>query len=123
MHGRYSSTTANIAVWSTLWAHSPNAVFHLEHVGIKIGRPKSTLNRHDEVFVTDGEKAIGAVRAISRKGNAEVTIYVENAGDFQVPGSSIEAVHSQKVILKWDALDSRLQTAIKHAHDREDPSI
>lgn len=76
-----------------------------------------------EVFVSDGEKAVGAVRSLSRKANGELTIYIENAGDFQVPATAIKEVHDQKVILQWGALSSGLQTAIKHAHDREDPRI
>jgi hypothetical protein len=66
---------------------------------MQTGSPIVTVVRIEEgneAFVTDGEGAIGAVRGISRNGKGEVTIYVENAGDFQVPGSSIEAVHSQR---------------------------
>ena len=37
-------------------------------------------------------------------------IYVENAGEFVVPLSAVEAVHSQKVILNCGKLERRLQT-------------
>jgi hypothetical protein len=49
-------------------------------------------------------------------------IYVENAGDFVVPISAVEAVHSQKVILDCGKLERRLRQAIGHAHDVEDPN-
>jgi hypothetical protein len=48
-------------------------------------------------------------------------IYVENAGDFVVPLSAVEAVHSQKVILSCGKLEPRLRRAIGHAHDAEEP--
>jgi hypothetical protein len=47
-------------------------------------------------------------------------IYVENAGDFVVPLSAVEAVHSQKVILTCGKLERRLRQAIGHAHDAEE---
>jgi hypothetical protein len=49
-------------------------------------------------------------------------IYVENASDFVVPFSAVEAVHSQKVILSCGKLERRLRQAIGHAHDAEEPS-
>ena len=48
-------------------------------------------------------------------------IYVENAGDFTVPLSAVDAVHSEKVILNCAKLDRRLRHAIGHAHDGEEP--
>lgn len=76
-----------------------------------------------EVFVHDGEKAFGAVREVVPHGRRELVIYVENAGDFVVPLGAIAAVHAGKVILDRGKLDHRLQEAIRHAHDAEDPNI
>jgi len=76
-----------------------------------------------EVFVSDGAKAVGAVRQVSPRGRPEIVIYVENAGDFVVPLNAVEDVHSQKVILSPGKLDHRLREAISHAHDAEDPNI
>jgi hypothetical protein len=76
-----------------------------------------------EVFAHDGEKAFGAVRQVAPRGRRELVIYVENAGDFVVPLSAIEAVHSHKVILNRGKLDHRLREAILRAHDAEDPNI
>lgn len=72
------------------------------------------------VFARDGEKAFGAVREV-RPG--ALVIYVENAGDFEVPLSAVRDVHSEKVILNVAKLDPALKTAIGHAHLGEDPRI
>jgi hypothetical protein len=74
-----------------------------------------------QVFVSDGGEEFGAVRAVSPNGRSELVIYVENAGDFVVPLSAVESVHSQKVILTCDKLERGLRQAIGHAHDAEEP--
>jgi hypothetical protein len=38
-----------------------------------------------EVFVSDDDKAFGAVRDVRPHGRAELIVYVENAGDFTIP--------------------------------------
>ena len=72
-------------------------------------------------FVSDGGEEFGAVREVSPNGRPELVIYVENAGEFVVPLSAVEAVHSQKVILNCAKLKRRLRRAIGHAHDAEEP--
>jgi hypothetical protein len=74
-----------------------------------------------QVFLIDGGEEFGAVREVSSQGGEELVIYVENAGDFVVPITAVEAVHSQKVILNYNKLEPRLQQAIRHAHDAEQP--
>ena len=74
-----------------------------------------------QVFVADGGEEVGAVRQVAPDGQPELVIYVENAGDFVVPFTAVKAVHSQKVILDCDKLESRLRRAIGHAHDAEKP--
>ena len=54
------------------------------------------------------------------EGNALI-VYVENAGDFEVPLSAVQSVHDGKVVLDAKQLDARLRHAIAHAHDREEP--
>jgi hypothetical protein len=76
-----------------------------------------------QTFVSDGGEEFGAVREVSPNGRPELVIYVENAGDFVVPLSAVEAVHSQKVILNCGKLDPRLRRAIGHAHDAEKPGL
>jgi hypothetical protein len=74
-----------------------------------------------QVFIVDGGEEFGAVREVAPQGREELVIYVENAGDFVVPITAVEAVHSQKVILNYNKLEPRLQQAIRHAHDAEQP--
>jgi len=74
-----------------------------------------------QTFVSDGGEEFGAVRQVAPQDRPELVIYVENAGDFVVPLAAVKAVHSQKVILDCDKLDSRLRQAIGHAHDMEKP--
>jgi hypothetical protein len=74
-----------------------------------------------QVFVSDGGEEFGAVREVSPNGRPELVVYVENSGEFVVPLSAVEAVHSQKVILECGKLDRRLRQAIGHAHDAEEP--
>lgn len=74
------------------------------------------------VFVSDGDTGVGSVREVAPGGRPELTVYVENAGDFVVPVDAVEAVHSGKVILTCNKLDHRLRVAIGHAHDAEDPT-
>jgi hypothetical protein len=72
-----------------------------------------------EAFVSDGGAAIGAVREVSPDGRPELIIYVENAGEFTIPLTVVEAVHSGKVILDCRKLDLRLRQAIGYVHDAE----
>jgi hypothetical protein len=83
---------------------------------------QETIEVGYQAFVSDGGEEFGAVRAVSPHGRDELVIYVENAGDFHVPLSAVEAVHSQKVIFSCAKLDRRLRQAIGHAHDAEEPN-
>ena len=71
-----------------------------------------------QTFVSDGGEEFGAVREVW---SSSFVVYVENAGDFVVPLDAVEAVHSQKVILRCERLDPKLREAIGHAHDAEVP--
>ena len=81
---------------------------------------RETIEIGYQAFVSDGGEEFGAVRAVSPNGRPELVIYVENGGDFVVPLSAVEAVHSQKVILNCRKLERRLRQAIGHAHDAEE---
>jgi hypothetical protein len=72
-----------------------------------------------QVFAAEGGEEFGAVRAVHAGGRAELTVYVENAGDFSVPYKAIKAVHDGKVVLDMKAVDPTLREAVRHAHDRE----
>lgn len=71
-------------------------------------------------FVAEGSPGIGAVRAVDRD---RLTLYVENAGEFEIPLSAVRAVHDQKVMLDAGRLSRDLLAAVGHAHDREDPRV
>lgn len=72
-----------------------------------------------QAFVSDGGEEFGAIRKISPNGKV-LTVYVENAGDFQVPIDAVASVHSEKVIFECSKLEARLRRAIGHAHDAEE---
>jgi hypothetical protein len=71
-----------------------------------------------QAFVSDGGEEFGAVRALSA-GGREITLYVENAGEFIVPVSAVAKVAFGKVTFDCKKLDARLRSAIGHAHDAE----
>lgn len=75
----------------------------------------------DMVFVADGGEGIGSVREI-RPEPPELVIYIENAGDFEVPMSAVRGVHSGKVVLDCARLEPRLREATRHVRDAADPS-
>ena len=72
-----------------------------------------------QTFVSNRPEEFGAVREISRDGR-NLTIYVENAGDFVVPVSAVVSVQSEKVTFDYKKLDPKLRSAIGHAHEREE---
>lgn len=71
-------------------------------------------------FLSDGAEEFGAVRDVSRD---TVVVYVENSGDFEIPRSAVQAVHSHKVVFDCAKLDAGLRRAIGHAHDAEVPGL
>jgi hypothetical protein len=75
-----------------------------------------------QAFVLGSLEEFGAVRDVSPDGK-QLTIYVENSGDFVVPRHAVREVHDQKVVFDAAKLDIKLQTAIGHAHDAEDPNL
>jgi hypothetical protein len=72
-----------------------------------------------EVFVTDGAVAFGAVRHVEGPNAQDFVVYVENAGEFRVPVSAVEAIHEGKVVLHCTKLAPALRRAIGHAHEGE----
>jgi len=74
----------------------------------------------DMVFIAEGQEGIGAVRQIRKD---DFTLYVENAGEFEIPAAGIVGVHDRKVIVNPARLSRSLLEAVGHAHDREDPKL
>ena len=73
-----------------------------------------------DVFLHDGEKSFGAVRQVRRDA---ILVYVENAGDFEIPLSAVKDTEAEKVILDAHRLDAKVKDAIRRAHVGEDPRI
>lgn len=84
---------------------------------------KSAIAEGFQVFIADGETAIGAVREMLAHDAQHIVINIENAGDHRIPLAAIRDVHSGKVMLDPAKLDPKLRQAIRHAHDAEDPNI
>ena len=74
-----------------------------------------------DVFVHDGDAAIGAVRVVSKDNGGTLLVDVENGGAFRVPFAAVRDVVEGKVILDCGKLDPAMKRAIGHAHDAEDP--
>ena len=79
----------------------------------------SPIEEGYDVFIHDGDVKVGAVRAVTQ---SDITIYVENAGDFVVPREAVMEVVEGKVVLNSAHLDPALRRAVGHAHDAEDPA-
>lgn len=90
--------------------------------------PWSTTPMHENIqigfqaFVSDSPEVFGAIRALA-PAKKEVTVYVENAGEFVVPADAIMSVQSEKVTFDCKKLDARLRNAIGHSHDAEVPGL
>jgi hypothetical protein len=78
-----------------------------------------------EVFLADGQKAVGTVREVSSHQPPELLIYFENTGDRRIPMAAVASVHAdvEKVVLDVKKLDKSTREAIRHLHDVEDPRI
>jgi len=73
-----------------------------------------------DVFLRDGGGNVGAVRAVRVH---EIVVYVENAGDFVVPMSSVVDAESEKDILDSKKLPERMLEAVRVRERAEDPKL
>jgi hypothetical protein len=80
---------------------------------------KETIKIGYQTFVSDAAEEFGAVREISRDGR-DLTVYVENAGDFNIPVDAVVSVQFEKVTFDCKRLEPKLRAAIGHAHDAEE---
>ncbi len=76
-----------------------------------------------QVYVEEGADPCGGVRNVEPKGRPEITVYVENAGEFIVTADAVRSVHDGKVVLDRERLEQPLLNAIAHAHDSEVPGL
>ena len=70
----------------------------------------------DQVFLEEGGEEIGAVRKVAPD---HLVVYVEGAGDFNVPGPWVRASHNSKVVLDPEQCDEAFLTAARGAHESE----
>jgi hypothetical protein len=69
-------------------------------------------------FLDGGDEEFGAIRAVSPR-DQQLTVYVENSGEFTVPIEAVVSVQEEKAIFDPERLEARLLDAIRHAHDAE----
>jgi hypothetical protein len=81
-------------------------------------RVRQPIGRGFMVFAAEGEAGIGSVREV-REQAPELVVYIENAGDFDLPLSAVKSVHDDKVVLDCEQLDAPLRKAVTHARDAE----
>ena len=74
----------------------------------------------DMAFVPGRNEGVGAIRRVHVH---DIVVYVENAGDFEIPLAAVTGVHDGKVMLDPAKLPKLLLDSIGHVHDREDPSV
>jgi hypothetical protein len=83
----------------------------------------SAIELGSQVYLQEGGDPFGGIRDVRRSGRGEIVIYIENAGEFVVSADTIQSAHDGKVVLDSSKLDPSLQSAIAHAHDREEPGL
>ena len=76
-----------------------------------------------QAFVSDGGEEFGSVRQVAPNGRPELIIYVENAGDFEVPMDAVKDAEAEKVILDSSKLPPKMLTAIRARENAEDPKL
>ncbi len=84
---------------------------------------KKNIEIGSQVYLKEGGGPCGAVRDLTVGNRAEITIYVENSGEFIVPMDAVRAAHDGKVILDRTRLNHSLLDALAHAHDAEVPGL
>jgi hypothetical protein len=73
-----------------------------------------------DVFLHDGDGFVGAVRRVHARG---ITVYVEDAGDYEVPADAIVDAGAEKVTLNSARLDPKMLDAIRRRRRDEDPKL
>lgn len=67
----------------------------------------------DDVFVDDSEDIVGHVRRVNLR---EVTIFVEDKGDFTLPRTVVKASGNNAIIIVCEKLPIKLRAMIGHLH-------
>ena len=70
----------------------------------------------DEVFVSEGTRGVGAVRAVRPD---HLLVNFEGYGDVELRAENIAAAHDGKVIVRVDTLPPHLQDLLPRVHSGE----
>jgi hypothetical protein len=70
----------------------------------------------DDVFVDDDENIVGFVRRANLR---EVTVFVEDWGDFTLPRDLIKTAVPNGIVLQCKKLPIKMRAAIGHLHGLE----
>jgi hypothetical protein len=70
----------------------------------------------DQLFLEEGGEEFGAVRKVAPD---HLVVYIEGAGDFNVPGDWVRAAHNGKVILDPERCEEGFLAAARAAHEGE----
>jgi hypothetical protein len=84
---------------------------------------KQSIEIGSQVYLEEGADPCGALRDVRLGNRNEITVYVENSGEFIVTLCAVRAAHDGKVILDRTRLDQSLLDAVAHAHDSEVPGL
>jgi len=78
--------------------------------------PLSEIEAEHEVFVAEGEVAVGAVRSVAPD---HLVVWIESHGEERITADQIVSAHDGKVLLRREALSPALQERLPHVHDGE----
>jgi hypothetical protein len=84
---------------------------------------KQNIEIGSQVYLEEGGDPCGAVRDVRLGSRNEITVYVENSGEFIISLDAVRAAHDGKVVLDRASLDQSLLDAVAHAHDAEIPGL
>jgi len=70
----------------------------------------------DQLFLEEGGEEVGAVRKVAPD---HLVVYIEAAGDFNVPGTWVRAAHNGKVVLDPEKCDPDFLAAARASPERE----
>jgi hypothetical protein len=72
----------------------------------------------DEVFVDDGKDIVAHIR---RSNLREVSIFIEDVGDFTLPRDAVKTANNGRVVLFCKKIPIEMRAEIGHLHGDPDP--
>ncbi len=77
------------------------------------------IERDDEVFLDGHSHPFGAVLAVYRGREPSLSVWLENYGQIELPGSCVVGVSNGKVRVQLNKIPEKYRYYISHAHDSE----